>query len=1095
MPAFADAFDTGRNPFLPPRRQQRNPFLAEDDSESPAEPDAGLLSTISRASLSGLEKVGNFFDIPGSMARDFMAGKNPLDQLISPLSGANRTTGRELARHYGLAGDEDTYANWWGGLGVELLTDPLTYTGFGALTKAGKAVRAAGLSSKAPGLAGKLAGTFGDVLAKSTPAERTALEAAAKGLGSDAATLAAEAQPLASLFEFGIPFTGSSLHVGTGPLAQKVAGALDAIPQMLTRPSKLTGLGLPEGLAQAATYPGRMALSLFDPTVMGQVTEAGQQIGREMYAGQQAAERAARGALADVIHDMDEIRAGFAGAYGADIQAGVLGQLPGQAKVAGDAVQDAFERVFGLATELGGDLDTALSEFNLAASRLTPELRQKFVDLGDKMQKANRELHLMNRLKGGKGGILEDLTAQGAMPGFEHFPRYVKPDRLDDFQRALKNFATRHGSTYARDEVISHVPQEVINRLLMDEKARDATTGAAHIASQYGQYLGKQMVKDPQGNLVPRWASVAEHATELNKWVQGRKEWALFTRSQIENFFKYQRGAHLADQAYDSIHRLIQGNLSPAGALVEDVFKAADMDVDRAADWLGSLMGKTADEVKQLTIPVDVAQAIVGSRKALSQPEWAGEIGRTIDTVTGWFKQAVTLPFPSFWTRNLTSGQYVNLASGLFEGGADLAQYGRHVSDAWQQFRGGLDPAYEKELLTYKVLDPDTLFEDVPAYGVADFGRVAPRSPTELGHSWQAAGEQVAESGQLLNQIPGVQRVRQAYGAVVNTGAKASRLVEYLNRVPMYEYLKAKGWSREAAAAKVAELQIDYGALAPFEKQVMRRLVPFYSFQRKIAPVLLKALVQRPGGVIGQTLRIARDAREADATTPDYVAETLSIPNPFETGEGGVKSYWTGLGLPFEQHLQYLGGGVRGGLLEAASQLNPLVKAPLEWATNQSFFQRGPAGAGRQLDDLDPTLGRTLANLLGRDKPVPTPQAAEFLLANSPATRFLSTARQLTDPRKTWFDTALNSLTGTRVTDVSPAAQDAILRERAIALMRGMDAAEFSRVYFRQEDLTQMSPEERAVADRLTQLQTILATRAKERKLKKAGEAAAPALQ
>ena len=98
--------------------------------------------------------------------------------------------------------------------------------------------------------------------------------------------------------------------------------------------------------------------------------------------------------------------------------------------------------------------------------------------------------------------------------------------------------------------------------------------------------------------------------------------------------------------------------------------------------------------------------------------------------------------------------------------------------------------------------------------------------------------------------------------------------------------------------------------------------------------------------------------RSPDIMTPDYVAETTSIPLG-EDAEGG-RSYLTGAGLMMEDPLGFLGGGVRGGLLEAGSRLNPLLKAPLEWMAGQSFFQKGPMG-GRRLEDLDPTIGRTLA--------------------------------------------------------------------------------------------------------------------------------------
>ena len=70
-----------------------------------------------------------------------------------------------------------------------------------------------------------------------------------------------------------------------------------------------------------------------------------------------------------------------------------------------------------------------------------------------------------------------------------------------------------------------------------------------------------------------------------------------------------------------------------------------------------------------------------------------------------------------------------------------------------------------------------------------------------------------------------------------------------------------------------------------------------------------------------------------------------------------------------------------------------------------------------------------------------------------------------------------------RVTDVSPAAQDAVLRDRALEMMRSMGSRAFTKSYFADDDLAQMPAPQRALAEKLSQLQTVLAERAKERRL------------
>ena len=252
---------------------------------------------------------------------------------------------------------------------------------------------------------------------------------------------------------------------------------------------------------------------------------------------------------------------------------------------------------------------------------------------------------------------------------------------------------------------------------------------------------------------------------------------------------------------------------------------------------------------------------------------------------------------------------------------------------------------------------------------------------------------------------------------------------------------------------------------------------------------LFQTLWNRPGGRTGQTIRGINSLRSDDGPVPDYVGETAAI--PLGKGPTGDSRYLTGLGLHMEDPLSFGGGGVQGMLLEAASRLNPALKAPAELATGQTFFQKGPEG-GRPLGDLDPTIGRTISNLIGRDKPVTFPgsRAAEFVLGNSPASRLLTTARQLSEVSplakhpKGVGGVATNLLTGARVSHVSEAAQDAIVREQVQRLLKSEGARPFVKVQMPKEELEKLPPEQQERVRELQGLLDVLAKRAKARRKK-----------
>ena len=417
-------------------------------------------------------------------------------------------------------------------------------------------------------------------------------------------------------------------------------------------------------------------------------------------------------------------------------------------------------------------------------------------------------------------------------------------------------------------------------------------------------------------------------------------------------------------------------------------------------------------------------------------------------------------------------------------------------------------------------------FDDVPGVGATDWRKI--NSPTDIRGSWGTAGHAINEAdawmantfspgpqlspaaqatiapiskavgrvGSVLGAIPGAKvakgagrAARQAYSTLLESASRLNADVEWYNRVPMFNYLvNHKGWDKAAAAAKVNEMQVDYGArhFTPFENEVLRRLIPFYKFQRKVGPALVADIFQRPGGMPSQLVKLsAKGHSKDDVTTPEHIASTASI--PLGRDAQGNNAFITGFGLPWEQPLEYLGNfpSPQTALREVASQLTPGIKAPLEWATGQSFFQRGPGGAGRPIEDLDPTLGRTVGNLLGRSNPLNFGTGLEFAFANSPASVFGSTARQLTDPRKTPLQRIANALTGIRVSHVSPAQQDAAVRDKAVTLMRQMGADQFTQDYFTDAAMAGMNPHDRAIAERLMRLKTVLAQRGKEAKLKR----------
>lgn len=82
----------------------------------------------------------NVLDLPGSMVRDAVSFSNPFDQLVTPFSDKNRTTGAQISRYWA-GGDEDSAGNQLAGLVIDVLTDPMMLAtgGTAAVGRAGLA--------------------------------------------------------------------------------------------------------------------------------------------------------------------------------------------------------------------------------------------------------------------------------------------------------------------------------------------------------------------------------------------------------------------------------------------------------------------------------------------------------------------------------------------------------------------------------------------------------------------------------------------------------------------------------------------------------------------------------------------------------------------------------------------------------------------------------------------------------------------------------------------------------------------------------------------------------------------------------------------
>lgn len=769
-------------------------------------------------------------------------------------------------------------------------------------------------------------------------------------------------------------------------------------------------------------------------------------------------------------------------------------------------------------------------------------LSKNVIDTVQKMRSATDTLWNDINIRGGNPGLIEG-EAYSYMPRLVNRTVW---ERKADMQRASKMMTMNAPQFSARTPEFAEMPQAAVEGIISNPRFYEGTPEevAQQLVSNpnYSQFLRQASPEDTVAHATEIAKYLNSRRRELAPYIRTAER--PYSRPRyidpLSAFSSYHRSGQKMRASMDAIFNLYDQGVSlegsiplkdaferagfkdPMGAVhyytalknssdpqfVEEFVKAANVSEDAANQVLQKHVG--LGTIKSQAVPISVTkefkvpEAYVDAANAAMKPwtappEWKQNVLMFYDKARDLLKREFTLPWPAFAVRNLGSGQGANFTANVIQTPSQFAAYWSKFRKSWDMYKN--PQKYEDILREIHVMD-------VPAYGhvrndvdlIGDMAQpqILPKSPFNLKDVYAASQNRVAQNP-LVGYGPAtpgyqsaidmldksrlrtpVTKAMEAHGALIEGGGRASALVEWMNRVPLYLYLRETlGFSPEQALAKVHQVHVDYGRLTGMEREWARRLFLFYSFTKRQLGNTFENLWERPGGALATTIKTINRSRNPDELTPDYVAETTSVP----LGElpDGSKRYITGFGMPWEDPLSFFGKGVRGAGLEALSRLNPVLKFPLEYSTGQVFFQGGPEG-GRPMGDSNPALGQFLANITGAEEPYKLGQLTEAAVSNSPLARYLTTARQLTDVRKNPLAKAANLLTGIQVHDVSPAAIDAILRERTAAALKEAGGKSFIRTYIPEDRLAGMTPQQIADARELQAMLNTLADRAQERK-------------
>ena len=156
-----------------------------------------------------------------------------------------------------------------------------------------------------------------------------------------------------------------------------------------------------------------------------------------------------------------------------------------------------------------------------------------------------------------------------------------------------------------------------------------------------------------------------------------------------------------------------------------------------------------------------------------------------------------------------------------------------------------------------------------------------------------------------------------------------------------------KGGSLDEAAGAVYKLQFNYADLTPTERKA-RRVIPFWTWQKNVVPVLVESLGKHPRawGRLQQLKGNMESTSEQKGVVPDYFLENMGIRLPWKINN--YQTYWIP-DLPFRD-LNRLVKEPTSITRVFAESAAPPVRLPLEiWAKKQFFADLPFSGRYQQV--------------------------------------------------------------------------------------------------------------------------------------------------
>lgn len=341
------------------------------------------------------------------------------------------------------------------------------------------------------------------------------------------------------------------------------------------------------------------------------------------------------------------------------------------------------------------------------------------------------------------------------------------------------------------------------------------------------------------------------------------------------------------------------------------------------------------------------------TKDEITQGFWVG-----FDKIQRYWKASVTSIFPMFHGRNGISNVFQNLLDLGYETfnpathgmAIDFIAKDRMANSLFRDMAGTGEKSIQATQ-KYNELMNKNVFTDKTGY-TWTYGEIRKTikesnvaftpnitGATDIGDKESLAKFFGLDQTLVQRNIQKINPFNAQQNAIIAGGRQVGTAIEEQARLVNFLTNLKKTGDVQHAAERAKQFLFDYGNLTSFEKNVLRRMIPFYSFTKFNLQLQAKTLMHSPGRIASEIKAInsvaeifggAQLTDQEKKLLPTWMANSIALKR--KTDKGGTEII-SGFGTPIEQPFQAFQPN------QLMGSISPLIRYPVEAMTGYQFFR------------------------------------------------------------------------------------------------------------------------------------------------------------